>query len=377
MAIRLDRVDVRARLKPRPAAYFQRLSQGRYIGFRRWTTSTPGTWLARVYVGEKQYKWHPLGDFSTLPEKDRFDAAKKAAEDWFRHLDLGGTTDRPTVKAACQAYVDKLRMEKSEEAADDAEARFRRIVDSDPLARVELAKLAPRHLAEWKKRVMAEGGARSSFNRNSTPLRAALNLAYQRREISSDHAWAEELRPLEGAESRRTLYLKGDKRRRLIEKCSKEAKPFFKALTLLPMRPGELASLRVQDLHVAQRSLNVPMGKTEARQIPLSQEALAHFEECAEDKLPGAWLIARADGSQWKKEAWRDEIKEAAKKAKLPPATVAYTLRHSVITDLVTGGLDLFTVAKLAGTSVLMIEKHYGHLQREHARSALEKLAMV
>jgi site-specific recombinase XerD len=63
--------------------------------------------------------------------------------------------------------------------------------------------------------------------------------------------------------------------------------------------------------------------------------------------------------------------------AKLPRAIVAYTLRHSVITDLVTGGLDLFTVAKLAGTSVVMIEKHYGHLQREHARSALEKLALA
>jgi len=104
---------------------------------------------------------------------------------------------------------------------------------------------------------------------------------------------------------------------------------------------------------------------------------VTHFKACAKGKLPAAWLVARADGAQWKKEAWRDEIKAAARKAKLPQATVAYTLRHSVITDLVTGGLDLFTVAKLAGTSVVMIEKHYGHLQRELARAALEKLAMA
>src|SRR5690606_14249632 len=116
---------------------------------------------------------------------------------------------------------------------------------------------------------------------------------------------------------------------------------------------------------------------TGARILPLSRDAVAHLKECAKGKLPGAWLIARADGSQWKKEAWRDEVKAAARKARLPKATVAYTLRHSVITDLVTGGLDLFTVAKLAGTSVVMIEKHYGHLQREHARSALEKLALA
>jgi integrase len=118
--------------------------------------------------------------------------------------------------------------------------------------------------------------------------------------------------------------------------------------------------------------------------VPLPPGACAHLKECAKGKTSRAWLISRADGSQWKKEAWRDEIKEAAKKAKLPGATVAYTLRHSLITELVKGDaersmppLDIFTVAKLAGTSVKMIEEHYGHLQREHARSALEKLALA
>jgi hypothetical protein len=47
-----------------------------------------------------------------------------------------------------------------------------------------------------------------------------------------------------------------------------------------------------------------------------------------------------------------------------------------VITDLVTAGLDLFTVAKLAGTSVAMIEKHYGQLQHDVARRALAGLAL-
>ena len=55
---------------------------------------------------------------------------------------------------------------------------------------------------------------------------------------------------------------------------------------------------------------------------------------------------------------------------------MAYTLRHSAITDLVTGGLDLLTVAQLAGTSVAMIERHYGHLRGDHAAQALERLAL-
>jgi integrase len=231
-------------------------------------------------------------------------------------------------------------------------------------------------LAEWKKRVLEAGGSRASYNRNATSVRAALNLAHQRREVSSDHAWMVELKPLEGAGERRTLYLDRTERHKLIQKASKEAQPFFATLNLLPMRPGEVAALRVEHLKVRQRTLEIPTGKTEARIVPLTADALAHFKECAKAKLPAAWLIARADGSQWKKEAWRDEIKAAARKAKLPRATVAYTLRHSLITDLMVGGLDIFTVATLAGTSVVIIQKHYGHLQQEHARRALEKLTV-
>jgi integrase len=373
---RIDRVDVRGRLKARRDPYWQRLSQGRYVGFRLMIAGASGTWLARFYDGAG-YKYEKLGDFGALPERERYDAARRAADAWFERLDLGGSTRRSTVKAACEAYVDKLKLERSPAAGKDAAGRFERLIYDDPLARIDLTKLAPRHLADWKKRVIENGGSRSSYNRNSTALRAALNLARKRREVGSDHAWAQELKPFEGADGRRTLYLDGVKRHRLIKSSSGEVRPLFQVMNMLPMRPGEVAALRVEHLKAQQRVLEIPTGKTEARTIPLTAQALAHFKTSAKGKLPAAWLIARADGSQWKKEAWRDEIKAAAKKAKLPRATVAYTIRHSVITDLVTEGLDLFTVAKLAGTSMAMIEKHYGQLQREHARSALEKLALM
>ena len=51
MTVHLDRVDQRAKVKVRRNAHWQRLTQGRYIGFRRMTASTAGTWLARFYDG--------------------------------------------------------------------------------------------------------------------------------------------------------------------------------------------------------------------------------------------------------------------------------------------------------------------------------------
>ena len=92
--------------------------------------------------------------------------------------------------------------------------------------------------------------------------------------------------------------------------------------------------------------------------------------------MPGAPLFSRADGKTWDKDAWKYPVKDAAKAANLPDNVTAYTLRHSVITDLIHAGLDTLTVAQLSGTSVLMIEKHYGHLTRDHARDALARLVL-
>jgi hypothetical protein len=38
--------------------------------------------------------------------------------------------------------------------------------------------------------------------------------------------------------------------------------------------------------------------------------------------------------------------------------------------------LDLLTVAQISGTSVVMIERHYGHLRGDIAASALARLAL-
>lgn len=376
MAHQIEKVSWRARAKPRRAPYWKLNSSGRYLGWRKMTSSGPGKWWARAWDAEsRSYPAKPLGDFGDLPDEKRYDAALAEAVKWWSDRDMGVPAKSASVKAACEAYVANQRIEKSDGNANDATGRFERLVYTDPIARVELSKLTPRHLAEWKQRVLEKGGARISYNRNAAPFKAALNFAYRRREVASDFAWREELKPFKNAANRRTLYLDAAERRSLIENASAEARPFFQVLNMLPMRPGEVASLLVKHLKASERVLEIPVGKTEPRKIPLTDAALAHFKESAKGKTPEAWLVSRADRSQWRKEVWRDEVKLAAAGAKLPHAVVAYTLRHSVITDLVTGGLDIFHVAKLAGTSVGMIEAHYGHAQGDHARAALEKMA--
>ena len=70
-------------------------------------------------------------------------------------------------------------------------------------------------------------------------------------------------------------------------------------------------------------------------------------------------------------------MKVAAKAARLAKGAVFYTLRHTFIASAITGGVDIHTVAKITGTSVRMIEQHYGKLLQDDARERLNRIAFA
>ena len=146
----------------------------------------------------------------------------------------------------------------------------------------------------------------------------------------------------------------------------------------MPLRPGAMALLTAGSFD--KRLGVLTMGKDKSgqdRKINLPASTAAFFAEQVKDKLPAAPLLARSDGTAWNKDSWKYPFKDAVKAANLPLAATAYALRHSTITDLIAlHHLDTMSVAQLSGTSVMMIDKHYGHLLRDHAADALSKLAL-
>jgi integrase len=389
MATRIDTVSSRARLKARREPHWDRVCKGCYLGFRKMTSGSDGTWLARAFdenTSKQVYK--PLGDLAEVPDHLRFDTAQKAAREWFEHLGRGGSASATTVKDACDRYVTHLRATKTARAADDAKARLdNHVLNHKRLAGTELSKLAPAHLETWRtalKEAPTRGGNRrgerrsdSTLNRDMTCLRAALNRAYIDGLVTSDFAWRSKLLPLKNADRRRELYLDRDQRRSFLEKAAPDLAAFLRGLCLLPLRPGALAALTAGDYDSRLKVLKVGKDKHgKDRKITLPNATAELFTKAAKDKLPGAPLLSRVDGKAWNKDSWKWPVKAAAEAAKLPAGATAYTLRHSVISDLVHGGLDLLTVAQLSGTSVAMIEKHYGHLRSDIAAAALAKLAL-
>ena len=398
-ALNLQTVDARTKLKPRRDPYFATIRKGCALGFRKMTANTSGTWVARCLsetTGKQQHQ--PLGDFEELPASQRYGAALEAAESFFKQVGMGATLDVKTVKDACEAYTDHIRAagsdrDKSQAKADETASRFGRIVYGHSIARVPLAKLTMGHLEKWRRELAAKpvvinphapaeerrtrARSASSVNRDTSTLRAALNYAHERGHVASDVAWLSALKPTEGADKPRSVYLTKDERRALLAEAPADLRDFIEGMCTLPLRPGALAALTVAHFDKNLGVLTIAKDKAgNGRKVTLTKGARDLFKRLCKDKLPAAPIFSRADGKAWNKDAWKKPFKAAAEAANLPEKATAYTLRHTTITDLCTSGLDLLTVAQLSGTSAAMIDRHYGHHRQEHASKALEVLSL-
>jgi integrase len=386
MTLDLSKVGKRDALPARREPYWQRLRAGCFLGFRPSARGSKGTWIARIYDEDAgRYQMKSLGDFGTLQGNAMFAAAKKEAEKLAELVESGGQLrgEIQTVGDACKEYA---------RAKPEAEQRFRRYVYCDPIAKVKLDRLRRRHVNDWRLRLTMRPAlvsrskkgeqvhrerAPSTVNRDMAVFRAALAKFLSPGTPNTEAAWQEALKSIRNADGRRTLYLNRCQRRALITHASEEAAPFIKALCLLPLRPGALAALCNSDFEPRTKELTIGKDKTgKPRRVKLPEVAANFIQSQAEGGAPKSPLFPRHSKIPWDRNSWKKPIAAAAAAAGLPNSTSAYTLRHSTITDLVSAGLPLLTIAQISGTSAEMIERHYGHLTSEAAIEALSKLAL-
>ena len=281
----------------------------------------------------------------------------------------GLSDDAPTLETICKEYVEDRRTEKGDKTAYDAEIRFKRTVYEKDIGAVKLDRLTTKTLKDWR---AAIPGTKAAQDREWRTLKAALNLAVVNRRVSPERAieW-KSVPPIEGAYKRRDLFLDLKQRRALIDAATGITKDTIEAAALTGARPGELVALKRGDVDLKLQTITFT-GKTGSRIVPLSPAALKFFKRLCKGKLPPTPLLP------WEHSAiWAREIRAAAKRAALPPGVVLYTLRHSFITEALRAGMPTLDVARLTGTSLQMIQEHYGHLVADSARERLAQVVMV
>ena len=148
-------------------------------------------------------------------------------------------------------------------------------------------------------------------------------------------------------------------------------------------RTDELAQCRVADLLF--RTSQVILGKHKRsktqrtptiRHITLNGEALAVFKKHCDGKKETDHVFQNSDGKPFSRNSLAErynrvkEIAEEKKLGKVRTEITIYSFRDLWISEALMAGNDIATVARMAGTSIAMIERVYGHFRNQHLLDA-------
>lgn len=155
-------------------------------------------------------------------------------------------------------------------------------------------------------------------------------------------------------------------------------------------RTGELAQVTVNDLLKKTRQIVLGSHKTsrtqrtpQIRRITLNEEAMDIVLRQGKGKSGDDRIFTNSDGKPWavrSLDARFRRVKEVAARlgfAKVRTEITIYDFRHLWISEALMAGNDYATVAKMAGTSVAVIERTYAHFRNEHLHEAQDRLDLA
>lgn len=400
MATKIDTVASRAKLQARREPYWAKVAAGQFIGYR--AGDDEGSWIARARTEQGQ-RYQALGAFDKFAPALRYEMAVETARAWFKHVNEGGSTDDVTVAELCSMRIDEVTQKRGANAGQDVQSRIRRLLESDPIARKVARKLTKRDFEALRQRITGPK-SQSTGARDLAAVRAVFSLGLSRGVLTSDAPFREALKG-EKVTSRivRDLVVTPTEVERIIQNAPEDLGKLIRLLALLPIRPGAAANLLVRDWNPQTRELLIRSDKAGAGRKLTAGTALALFiDEQVKGKFGGDFIVPRADGTAWRKDSWKHSVKAAAlaagvglvdrqvvsltttRKSKERQALdlrqqetrfTLYSLRHSGITNMAAAGVPLLVIASLGGTSVQMIQAHYGHIQPHQSAAALDTLA--
>lgn len=364
----IDTPTKRRKLFPRREPYFYKLGKGQHLGFRK--LADGGSWIARATVnGAKKYT--ALGKEENLT----FEDASKMAAKWFsqiEHLEPG-QDHHYTVKSCVDDYVEHIKIQKGENPALYTHRNLDKHL-TPALGDVELSKLTTAKVKRWRDGLVGPDRQKDTVNRIMNYAKAAFNLAYRNGLVGSDTAW-KRVRAFENVGQNRKLFLTDRQVAELLAATTGNFHNLVKAGVLTGARYGELAALRVRDLDQINGTLRLD-GKTGARDCYLSDDALTFFKSLSKSKLPNALLLPRDDGDQWGTGHQFRRLKEAVQTARLPAETVFYSLRHYHISKALLAHIPAQVIAENCGTSIRMLEKHYGKFMATDRRKMMNQVEL-
>jgi len=375
MGYRIDTVKSRSKLPARREPYWHKLVTRQYLGFRK-LENGEGRWIARWTSPNLKFTYQALGDDGTLS----FDEASEEARKHFRMLESGSDT-KYTLRQAIDDYCCHLEIDRTPRVAKETRQRLFKHT-SESLLSTGIASLKTTQLRRWRDGMVKRNDdpevvrkSKDTANRVLSMMKAALNLAFKSGIVADDTAWRR-LTAYKSVTAPRVLFLTDAQVLRLLEHTSGGIHQLIRAGVLTGARYGELVRAKVSDFNPGEGTLRLS-GKTGTRTAYLTDEAVEFFNQMSRDKLPRAYLLLRDDGTPWGTSHQHRPIKAAVRAAKLPRETVFYSLRHYHISKALLAGIPAQVVAENCGTSIRMLEKHYGKFMAADRRAMFNAVALA
>jgi hypothetical protein len=250
------------------------------------------------------------------------------------------------------------------------------------LGEVRLIDLTPEQVCTWRMTV-PEGHRYEA----TQALRKVLNRAVEWELLDYNPAKRGVPNPL-----RRSLEKRPFDSWREIESVAAQLGPVYGPMIVFAaatgLRPAELFALEHRDLDFKEGAVYVRRAyangrvwhvktRRSMRGVPLQAMALEALRRLPPSESPLVFPNSRGgyiDLHNFRQRHWRP----ALVKSGIEPLRQPYDLRHTYATFALRAGLSAFALSRYMGTSLAMIDLHYGHLAsdgREHAVALLDALA--
>jgi integrase/recombinase XerD len=140
-------------------------------------------------------------------------------------------------------------------------------------------------------------------------------------------------------------------------------------------RVSELSTLKMRDIHLAEKYCICRGKGDKQRMVPLGERAVAAVERYLREergKLAGKqsptpdWVLLSSRGDRLRRERIWELIKRYAHRVAGLPEISPHSLRHSFATHLLAGGADLRQVQELLGHASIATTQVYTHV--DHSR---------
>jgi integrase len=329
-------------------------------------------WAYRYRLEGRGSERPQVGGFATRAE------AEKALRKIIDRLGPGGGRATITLSEFVDEYLEM------HQAAPVTIAKLRWLLGkaTAKLGETRLADLSPRDVYAW--RMTVPEGHRFEATQ---ALRQVLNRAVGWGLLDYNPAKLGVPNPPRRAKEKRPF-----ETWRQIEAVATQLGPVYGPMIIFTaatgLRPSELFGLEQRDVDrqlgvvyirraYANGRLKHTKTRLSTRAVPLQAKALEALDQLPASDNPILFPNMRGGRIDFRifgRKHWRP----AQVKAGTDPIRGLYDLRHTYATFALRAGVPVFAVSRFMGTSIAMIDRHYGHLandSREHAVALLDALA--